>query len=184
MTRSPSSQGVHLVAQTNRYDRRLWSRKVRLPYLVGVARQGEVFVVFWNVKRLGEGTDREIEGFLNLVFTHLLNLWLVNSFETRCMRQRCILTSLTAESTINLASSSSIRSHDSTRSVPVYDTLVDPARENDELPPTSRSDSRSERPRRQKESPSSTPFPERGGQTRPAHLQKPCLRRHGLLRSM
>ncbi|KAH9026913.1 hypothetical protein EDB85DRAFT_1893201 [Lactarius pseudohatsudake] len=85
--------------------------------------QGEVFVVFWNVKRLGEGTDRETKGV--------------------------------TEYTLHF---------------PVYDALVTlPAETTGCTDCGSRSDSSSERPRRQRRvlsrSPSSTSFPKWGSHT-------------------
>jgi len=39
--------------------------------------------VLGEVRALGEGTEREIEGFFNLLFAHLLNSWPITSEETK-----------------------------------------------------------------------------------------------------
>lgn len=78
-------------------------------------------IVFGDVKRLGEGTDRgacqcfsyftlsshyhlttEIEGFFNLLYAHILDLWPVDSPETKkhVTDLLPIITSASAESAI------------------------------------------------------------------------------------
>ncbi|EIN10991.1 PCI-domain-containing protein [Punctularia strigosozonata HHB-11173 SS5] len=39
--------------------------------------------VLGEVKTLGDGSEKEMEGFFNLLFAHLLSLWPVNSAETK-----------------------------------------------------------------------------------------------------
>ncbi|KAI0296093.1 hypothetical protein B0F90DRAFT_1811347 [Multifurca ochricompacta] len=49
-----------------------------------IARRREAFsVVLGDVNGLGEGTEREIEGFFNLLYAHLLTLWPIDSPETK-----------------------------------------------------------------------------------------------------
>ncbi|KAG8218990.1 hypothetical protein J3R82DRAFT_4733 [Butyriboletus roseoflavus] len=40
-------------------------------------------LVLKNTKSMGKGTDHEIEGFFNLLYSHLFTLWQVDSSETR-----------------------------------------------------------------------------------------------------
>ncbi|KAI9574292.1 hypothetical protein HD554DRAFT_2046049 [Boletus coccyginus] len=40
-------------------------------------------LVLKNTKGVGQGTDQEIEGFFNLLYSHLFTLWQVDSSETR-----------------------------------------------------------------------------------------------------
>ncbi|KAH9057289.1 PCI-domain-containing protein [Lactarius vividus] len=104
-----------------------------------VPRRREVFsVVFGDVKGLGEGTDREIEGFFNLLYAHLLNLWPIDSPETkeRLTDLLLIVTSASAEPAIKyriLTNFFNTLPRQSALRLPVYNALLDLASTNDEL---------------------------------------------------
>ncbi|KAF8263947.1 hypothetical protein EI94DRAFT_1772790 [Lactarius quietus] len=104
-----------------------------------VTRRREVFsVVFGDVKGLGEGTDREIEGFFNLLYAHLLDLWPVDSPETKKYVTDLlpIVTSASAEPPIKyriLTNFFNTLLRESSLRLPVYYALLDLASTNDEL---------------------------------------------------
>ncbi|KAH9168178.1 PCI-domain-containing protein [Lactarius sanguifluus] len=104
-----------------------------------VSRRREVFsVVFGDVKGLGEGTDREIEGFFNLLYAHLLNLWPVDSSETkkRVIDLLPIVTSASTEPAIKyriLTNFFNTLPRQSALRLPVYNALLDLASTHDEL---------------------------------------------------
>ncbi|KAH8988769.1 PCI-domain-containing protein [Lactarius hatsudake] len=104
-----------------------------------VSRRREVFsVVFGDVKGLGEGTDREIEGFFNLLYAHLLNLWPIDSPETkkRVTDLLPIVASASAEPAIKyriLTNFFNTLPRQSALRLPVYNALLDLASANDEL---------------------------------------------------
>ncbi|KAH8989688.1 PCI-domain-containing protein [Lactarius akahatsu] len=103
------------------------------------SRRREVFsVVFGDVKGLGEGTDREIEGFFNLLYAHLLNLWPIDSPETKkhVTDLLPIVTSASAEPAIKyriLTNFFNTLPRQSALRLPVYNALLDLASSNDEL---------------------------------------------------
>jgi translation initiation factor 3 subunit M len=109
------------------------------PLSEDVARRREVFsVVFGDVKGLGEGTDREIEGFFNLLYAHLLNLWPIDSPETKKYVTGLlpIVTSATTESAIKyrvLTNLFNTLPRQSALRLPVYNALLDLASTNDEV---------------------------------------------------
>ncbi|ETW83622.1 hypothetical protein HETIRDRAFT_116256 [Heterobasidion irregulare TC 32-1] len=102
-------------------------------------RRKQVFLnVFGEVKGFGEGSLREIEGFFNLLYAHLLTLWPTDSSETKESVSNLlnVVTSSPAESSIKyrilsnlfnaLPRSSSLR-------LPVYTSIIELASANDEL---------------------------------------------------
>jgi translation initiation factor 3 subunit M len=109
------------------------------PLSEDVSRRREVFsIVFGDVKKLGEGTDREIEGFFNLLYAHILDLWPVESPETKrhVTGLLPIITSATAETAIKyriLTNFFNTLPRESPLRLPVYSALLDLASTNDEL---------------------------------------------------
>lgn len=118
---------------------RLVVEEGQTPLSDDVARRREAFsVVFGDVKGLGEGTDREIEGFFNLLYAHLLNLWPIDSPETKKYVTGLlpIVTSATSESTIKyriLTNFFNTLPQQSSLRLPIYNALLDLASANDEL---------------------------------------------------
>ncbi|KAI0029925.1 hypothetical protein K488DRAFT_55321 [Vararia minispora EC-137] len=65
-------------------QQRVASQESQPPLSGDTDRKQEVLTwVLSEMKGLGEGTDREIEGFFNLLFAHLLTLWPISSDNTK-----------------------------------------------------------------------------------------------------
>ncbi|KAI0294537.1 PCI-domain-containing protein [Russula brevipes] len=109
------------------------------PQSKSVERRRQVFsAVYGDVKGLGEGTEREIEGFFNLLYAHLLILWPTDSPETkkRVFDLLPIIASSTGESAAKYRILSNLFNtlpRQSALRPPVYTTLLQLASSNDEL---------------------------------------------------
>ncbi|KAH9965703.1 hypothetical protein BGW80DRAFT_1535708 [Lactifluus volemus] len=108
--------------------------KGQTPLSEDIARRREVFSrLLGDVKGLGEGTEREIEGFFNLLYAHLLNLWPIDSSETKKHLSTLvpIITSSPAIPQSNIASLKSLSNffntlpRQSALRLPVYKALLD-----------------------------------------------------------
>ncbi|KAH9971432.1 PCI-domain-containing protein [Lactifluus volemus] len=120
-------------------QQRLVVEKGQTPLSEDIARRREVFSrLLGDVKGLGEGTEREIEGFFNLLYAHLLNLWPIDSSETKKHLSTLvpIITSSPADSAIKyriLSNFFNTLPRQSALRLPVYKALLDLASSNDEL---------------------------------------------------
>ncbi|KAF8462486.1 PCI-domain-containing protein [Russula ochroleuca] len=109
------------------------------PLSEDVGRRRDVFsAVLGDVKGLGEGTEREIEGFFNLIYAHLLTLWPIDSPETinRVSSLLPIITSSTGESAAKYRILSNLFNtlpRQSALRFPVHTALLELASSNDEL---------------------------------------------------
>lgn len=119
-------------------EKKLAVEEGQTPLSEDIERRREAFSeVFGDVKGLGDGTEREIEGFFNLLYAHLLTLWPIDSPETkrRVFNLLPIITS-SPESAAKYRILSSLFNtlprHSALR-LPVYKTLLELASSNDEL---------------------------------------------------
>ncbi|KAH9983835.1 PCI-domain-containing protein [Russula vinacea] len=122
-------------------QKKLTVEEGQTPLSEDIGRRREVFsVVLGDVKGLGEGTEREIEGFFNLLYAHLLTLWPIDSPETK-NRVTSLLPIITSRPqslqqpsiACTLSNLFNTVPRQSALRLPVYTALLELASSNDEL---------------------------------------------------